>query len=121
MISSRRDESAPLSTTPSLSRFPRCMRVYLSILDASVSVALLDGISRRPSRRLLVSVALLDASASLSRSSTAPPTTLRIKRHVSSAKTRIKRQFGGVKDYSESDRVNAIGVMVMNALDVMVR
>ncbi|KAH0896348.1 hypothetical protein HID58_045916 [Brassica napus] len=46
------------------------------------------------------------------------PTTLRIKRHVSSEKTRIKRKFGGVKDYSESDRVNAIGVMVMNALDV---
>ncbi|CAN6842179.1 unnamed protein product, partial [Brassica oleracea] len=43
-------------------------------------------------------------------------TTLRIKRHVSSAKTRIKRQFGGVKDYN---RVNAIGVMVMNTLDVM--
>nr|VDD07067.1 unnamed protein product [Brassica oleracea] len=133
MISSRRDESAPLSVTPSLSCSPRCMRVYLSILDASVSVALLDGISRRPSRRLLVSVALLDTSASRSRSSTAPPsfsscrrlrvslsivdlsmpprlaldrqterTTLRIKRHVSSAKTRIKRQFGGVKDYNES-------------------
>ncbi|XP_048604583.1 glutathione S-transferase T3-like [Brassica napus] len=29
-------------------------------------------------------------------------TTLRIKRHVSSEKTRIKRKFGGVKDYSES-------------------
>ncbi|WZZ31488.1 hypothetical protein YC2023_014889 [Brassica napus] len=31
-------------------------------------------------------------------------TTLRIKRHVSSEKTRIKRQFGGVKDYSESGK-----------------
>ena len=31
-------------------------------------------------------------------------TTLRIKRHVSSEKTRIKRKFGGVKDYSESGK-----------------
>ncbi|WZZ31447.1 hypothetical protein YC2023_014848 [Brassica napus] len=134
-------------------------------------------------RRLRRPSLAVDASASRSRSSTAPPsfsscrrlcvslsivkpkgksksnlnrTTLRIKRHVSSEKTRIKRKFGGVKDYSESgksffsdrcfrscgmkgidseftvhlvvlidcesgcDRVNAIGVMVMNVLDVMV-
>ncbi|KAF2595160.1 hypothetical protein F2Q70_00044030 [Brassica cretica] len=123
MISSRQDESAPLSTTPSLSLalLVACASLSLSSTTPSLWFSSTESVG-----------ASLDDYSSLWLSSTPPRlglihfhlsntrTTLRIKRHENSAKTRIKRHFGGVKEYTcETDRVNAIGVMVMNALDVM--